>query len=420
MSVFRAFFPHTARRSYGAIGSLIAEYIRAGSDGAAYGDDAAMRIAVTNSCVRLIAETVGSLPLHAYRRLEGRGKARLPLTNSLEKLLQRPNPNQTSLEFREQLTGHLLLRGNAYAYIDWQTTKTDTGQVLLQAVGLYPLNPDQIEVTAAGGGEAEKAQAPTYMLVRSNGQKLPIPSDDMLHIRGLSSDGLVGRSVLTDAKDSFASARLTQDYAKRLFENDATPGVILEHPGTLGPEAVATLRETFDSFHAGARNARRTAVLEEGMKANRIGIAPNDSQFLETRQYQRQEISGLFRVPPHLIGDVDRSTSWGTGIEQQQIAFLSYTIRPWLVRWEQAISKALILREDDIFVEHLVDALLRGDTTSRYGAYVQGVNNGILTPNDVRAAENLNPYPDKGADMLYRNANMVPIDAPAAGAAGTT
>jgi HK97 family phage portal protein len=367
-----------------------------------------MRVAAVMSCVRLISETVGSLPLHAFTRLDAGGKQRVGSANSLEMLLQKPNEYQTPLEFRELLTSNMLLRGNGYAYIDWQTTMV-SNKVLLQAKALHPLPVDQVEVKSDyGNGTARTVQ---YFLRRSTGEAMPIPSDEILHIKCLTKDGVIGRSVLEDARETFAGALSTQRYANRLFDNDATPGVILEHPLKLSDTAAQRIRETFDANHAGPRNARRTAVLEEGMKANRLAIAPNDAQFLETRQFQRSEIAGLFRVPPHLIGDVDRSTSWGTGIEQQQIAFLVYTIRPWLIRWEQSIKRSLIIREDTLFVEHLVEGLLRGDIASRYEAYVKGINNSMLTPNEVRAMENMNPSTEPNADKLHRQANVVPLDA---------
>jgi HK97 family phage portal protein len=405
------------RKSPGStLGSLIAAYLRDGGDAQkATTEDGAMRVSAVMSCVRLIAETVGSLPLHAFTRLDSGGKQRVAPTNSLEALLQKPNDYQTPLEFREQLTAHMLLRGNGYAYIDWQTTLVDR-RVLLQAKALHPLPVDQVEVKIED--TANRAREVRYLLHRSNGEPVPLPADEVLHLKGLTSDGINGRSVLMDAQETIAGALSTQRYANRLFDNDATPGVILEHPSTLTDDVARRIAETFDARHAGSHNSRKTAVLEEGMKANRLSIAPNDAQFLETRQFQRAEIAGLFRVPPHLIGDVDRSTSWGTGIEQQQIAFLVYTIRPWLVRWEQGIKRSLILREDTMFVEHLVEGLLRGDIASRYGAYVQGINNSILTPNEVRGFENVNPSTDPNADKLFRQANVVPIDTPVNATAG--
>lgn len=391
-----------------ALGSLISAYLREGDDATlVHSEDVAYRIAAVMACVRLIAETVGSLPLHAFQRTEG-GKARVPVTNSLERLLQKPNPWQTPLEFREQLTAHLLLRGNGYAYIDWQTALLE-GRVVDQAVGLYPLPPDQVEVVRRDDNYRAGLQ---YFLHRASGGKIELPAEEVLHLKGLSSDGVCGRSVLSDARETFAGALSTQRYSTHLFENDATPGVVLQHPTRLTDEVAARIRRSWDSTHAGPRNARRTAVLEEGMTVSKLSVTPDEAQFLETRKYQRSEIAGLFRVPGHLIGDLETSTSWGTGIEQQQIGFLVYTIRPWLIRWEQAIKRSLIIREDTMFVEHLVEGLLRGDVASRYEAYVKAVNNAIFTPNEIRALENQNPSNDPAADRLYRQASVVPIDTP--------
>jgi HK97 family phage portal protein len=409
MNPFRSLFP--SGKSYGAgsaIESLISAYIRDGGQSVAYSKDQAMRIAAVASCVDLIAGIVGSLPIHVYVREANGGKHRVPVTNSLERLLQRPNAWQTSMEFREQLTGHLLLRGNAYAYIDWQTAESERG-FHLQAVNLFPLSPDQIEVEAQKGYN----EPPKYYLLRGDRPKLELPSDEVFHIRGLMDNGITGRSVLWDGQEMFDGALTTQRYANRLFENDATPGVVLEHPQQLSKEARERIKQSWQAAHGGPMNARKTAVLEEGMKVSKLSVTPNEAQFLETRQFQRSEIAGRFRVPPHLIGDVDRSTSWGTGIEQQQIAFLTYTIGTWLKRWEYTISRCLILREDEIFAEHIVEDLLRGDIASRYDAYVKAVNNGIKTPNEIRAHENMNRIEDPSADTLYRPANIVPINTPA-------
>lgn len=414
MNPFRAAFQPSRKSSDyggGVLGSLISEYIRGNGDAAvAYSEDIAMRVAAVSSCVRLISETIASLPLHVFVK-EDDGATRVDPTNSLEQLLQKPNPYQTSIEYRELMTAHLLMKGNAYSYIDWRTAFVN-GTVIHQAAALIPLNPDMVLVEWADAGPMPKQVK--YSLKRAVGDPLVIPSDEILHLKGLSSDGLKGRSVIGDAKETLTGALSSQASANRMFSNDAAPGVILSHPKQLTPDQASRLRSDWDAAHQGAANARRTAVLEEGMTATKLSMTPDEAQFLETRKLQRSEIAGLFRVPPHLIGDVDGSTSWGTGIEQQQIGFLVYTIRPWLVRWEQAIARSLIIREDTLYVEHLVAGLLRADVASRYEAYVKAVNNAIFTPNEIRRLENVNPSDDPAADKLYRQASVVPIDTPIA------
>lgn len=373
-------------------------------------ENAAMSVGAVATCVRLISQTVASLPLRAYRRLPDGGKERVPVTNSLQKVLTRPNAWQTSMQFREQLTGHLLLRGNAYAYINWARVIVD-GQPVFQATELLPLNPDTVTV------EQDKvSRAVTYTVKRAGGA-IRIPAEEMLHLVGFSHDGLRGRSVLEDAREGINVARLTQHYAASFWSNDATPGVVLKHPGKLSKEAAQRLRDSWDEDHAGADNIRRSAVLEEGMSIERLTLTAEDAQFLETRKFQRAEIAGLFMVPPHMIGDVDRSTSWGSGIEQQQIGFLSYTLRPWLVRWEQEIARSLINLDDTYFVEHQVEGLLRGDAAARAAFYDKMVTLGIYTRNEIRELENRNPLP--GLDDPLQPLNMVPIgaDSPSAGGA---
>lgn len=363
-----------------------------------------MRVAAVNACVSLIAETCGSIPLHAYQRTSDGGKRRVDDANSLGRVLRKPNSWQTPMEFRSQLTAHMLLRGNAYAWINWAVEVGRDAKPRDVAQELIPMHPDRVSVETGWNQRVPRVQ---YFFHSDRGDKVLIPSDEILHLRGLSSDGVMARSVLSDAADAIGCALSTQRYAAALFENDATPGIAISHPKRLAPEVAKKLKENWDDLYKGPRNARGTAVLEEGMTISRISMTAEDAQFLETRQFQRSEIAGLFRVPPHLIGDVDRSTSWGTGIEQQQIAFLVYTIRPWLVRWEQAIHRAIVIREGDYFVEHLVDGLMRGDIKSRYAAYATGRQWGWLSANDIRGFENQNPI--EGGDVYVTPLNMAPV-----------
>lgn len=409
--LFSNLFPETkGAGSWNPLWSLISAYLEDTASGSVMTADQAMRIAAVNSCVRLISETVGSLPLHGYARGKDGSRQRLEPTNSLEKLLQKPNLYQTPMGFREQLTSHLLLRGNAYAYIDWQTALVNQ-KVIEQAVGLYPLNPDLMEVKwAEPNGKDGVVKKPLYRYTLQTGQPLELPDNEVFHLKGLSDNGLLGRNVLFDASETFAGARGTQQYSAHFYDNDATPGVVLSHPQRLNKEVAQRIKDSWDSAHAGPRNARRTAVLEEGMTLTQVTLNARDSQFIETRGFQRSEIAGLFRVPPHLIGDIEKSTSWGTGIEQQTLGFLNFTIRPWLVRWEQEILRSLILMENDIYAEHTTDALVSVDTTTRTESQAKQIAGGLLTPNEARRQNNLDALP--GGDTLFRPANIVPIQTP--------
>ena len=369
---------------------IFAEIVRAGASasGAAVTSETALRVAAVYACVRVISETVASLPLKVYKRLDTGGKD-VATTHPLYELLHmRPNPWQTSFEFREMMQTHLCLRGNAYALINWR------GDRIVDE--LIPLHPDRVTVT----------QRPDLTLVyevqNASGVRIPFPSEEILHLRAMSSDGIVGRSPLADLRESIGTAITTQDYAGRLFRNDATPGVVLSHPGKLGAEASKNLRESWDALFGGSSNARRTAVLEEGMKIERISMTAEDSQFLETRKFARSEIAGAFRVPPHLIGDLDRATF--SNIEHMGIDFVTHCIRPWLVRWEQSLSRALVTAPQFYYPEFSVDALLRGDIKSRYEAYAVGRNWGWLSANDIRSLENMNPV--EGGEVYLQPLNM--------------
>lgn len=403
--------------SWNPLWSLISAYLEdTGQNGGPMSADRAMRIAAVSSCVRLISETVGRVPAHGYVRQSDGGRKKLEATNSLERLLQHPNPFQTPMAFKEQLTSHMLLRGNGYAYIDWQTTVPKDGPKkgvpLLQATAMYPLDPDRMEVKwdDAVSGENGILKAPKYTYTLNTGRPMVFPNDEVFHLKGLSDNGLVGRNVLADASDVFRGAAGMQEYAGHFYDNDATPGVVLSHPQRLTEPVAKRIKQSWDEAHMGPRNARRTAVLEEGMTIHPVTVNAKDAQFIESRQFSRAEIAGMFHVPPHLIGDIDKSTSWGTGIEQQTLGFLNFAVKPWLVRWEQTYALTVILMTDDIYVEHTTDALVSVDTAARTDSQTKQIAGGLITPNEARRQNNLDALP--GGDTLFRPANIVPIDTP--------
>lgn len=388
------------------IADLVSAYLRDTPGSGRLTDDAAMRVGTFNAGTRLVAGIEASLPLHVYQRQPDGGKQR-QYGNTLDRLLSvKPNPWQNAFEWREQMTAHLLLRGNAYSYITWVEVVDRAGRIRNRATELIPMHPDLVEVT-----QADYKQPPRYFLRRRTGDKLPIPSDDILHIRGFSTDGVLGRSVISDARETIGVALDTQRFAARLFANDATPGVVLKHPTKLSPQAAARLRDSWDDTHAG--NTRRTAVLEEGMTLERLTLAPEDAQFLQTRDMQQSQICGLFPIPPHLLGIVDKSTSWGSGIEQQNIQFLTYCIGIINRRFESAIRDQLIENDETFFVEHLIEGLQRSDIKTRYGAYSIGRQWGWLSVNDIRARENMNPIGVEG-DVYLQPMNMEPAGDPSA------
>jgi HK97 family phage portal protein len=240
-----------------------------------------------------------------------------------------------------------------------------------------------------------------------DGQQIILTSEQVLHIPGLGFDGIKGYSPIHMAREAIGLALATEEFGARFFGNGARPGGILEHPGVVkDPEK---LRKSWEEVYKGIKNSHKIAVLEEGMKYHEIGIPPEDAQFLETRRFQLNEICRIFRVPPHLVGDLTRATF--SNIEHQSIEFVVHTIRPWLVRWEQAITKCL-LREGErkiYFPKFTVDGLLRGDFKARMEGYAIGRQNGWLSANDIRELEDLNPIPEEqGGDLYLVNGNMIP------------
>ena len=346
------------------------------------------------ACVRVLAETVASLPLHVYRRLKN-GKEKATDHYLYDILHTQPNPELTSFEFRELQMVYLALWGNAYAEIEYG----NDGKIK----GLWPLRPDLMQVRRVNGELVYEYQS------QAVGRKY-YPAQRILHIRGLSTDGIVGVSMIRLARDAIGLGLAAEEYGARFFANDARPGIVLEHPGTLSKEALKNLKKSWENEHRSLSNKHRIAILEEGMKVHEVGIPPEDAQFLEIRKFQVNEIARIFRVPPHLIGDLEKATF--SNIEQQSIEFVVHTIRPWLVRWEQAIMRDLFSPDDrkEYFAEFLVDGLLRGDIKSRYEAYSIGRQNGWLSADDIREMENMNPLPDGTGKIYLIPLNMIPVN----------
>ena len=362
----------------------------------------AMQTTAVYSCVRILSEAIASLPVHLYR-YAGRGKERVYDHPLYYLLHDEPNPEMTSFVFRETLMSHLLIWGNAYA----QIIRDGGGRVL----GLYPLLPDKVEVDRDGKGEL-------YYVYNRYGDENPnfgeygrvyLPPEDVLHIPGLGFDGLVGYSPIAMAKNAVGMTLACEEYGAGFFENGATPGGVLEHPGVL--KDPAKVRESWHAVYGGSKNAGKVAVLEEGMKYQQIGIPPEEAQFLETRKFQVDEIARLYRIPPHMVGDLDKSSF--SNIEQQSLEFVKHTLDPWVIRWEQSLQKALLLPQEkrEYFVKLNVDGLLRGDYQSRMTGYSVGRQNGWLSANDIREMEDMNPIPaEEGGDLYLVNGNLCKLE----------
>lgn len=353
----------------------------------------AMQTTAVYACVRILAEAVASLPLHVYEYQDDGGK-KLVYDHPLYYLLHdEPNPEMTSFVFRETLMSHLLIWGNAYA----QIIRDGAGRVL----GLYPLLPDKMEVQRDDKGNI-------YYVYSRNSDENPtfkkygnikLKAEDVLHIPGLGFDGLIGYSPIAMAKNAVGMTLACEEYGASFFANGANPGGVLEHPGVL--KDPSKVRESWNSVYRGVNNAHKIAVLEEGMKYQQIGIPPEEAQFLETRKFQINEIARLYRIPPHMIGDLDKSSF--SNIEQQSLEFVKYTLDPWVIRWEQSLQRSLLLpgEKGKYFIKLNVDGLLRGDYQSRMNGYAVGRQNGWFSANDIREMENMNPIPDEEGGNLY-------------------
>lgn len=365
-------------------------------------ETSAMQMTAVYACVRILSEAVAGLPLHLYRYGE-KGTKEKAIDHPLYRILHdEPNPEMTSFIFRETLMTHLLLWGNAYA----QVIRNGKGEIL----ALYPLMPNRMKVDRDRSGEIVYEYTRSSDDARtSSGSVVLLKSMDVLHIPGLGFDGLVGYSPIAMARNAIGLAMATEEYGAKFFANGATPGGVLEHPGVL--KDPARVRESWNSVYQGAGNSHRIAVLEEGMKYTPIGIAPNEAQFLETRKFQINEIARIFRVPPHMVGDLEKSSF--SNIEQQSLEFVKYTLDPWVVRWEQSIQRSLLTKaeKETMFVKFNVDGLLRGDYASRMNGYAVGIQNGFMSPNDVRELENMDRIPEElGGDRYLCNGNMTPLE----------
>jgi HK97 family phage portal protein len=334
----------------------------------------------------ILTEDTASLPLILYRRL-ARGKERATDLDLYRLMHDEPNPEMTSMVFRELIMGHLLGWGNFFAQKIWD----QRGRI----VQLWPLNPAGMEIGRKNGERI-------YQYTNIEGRKIAFTQEEILHIPAFGFDGLRGYSRISMMRNNIALAMATEKYGGRVFANDARPGVVLIHPQTLDDSARKNLIESWNQNYGGAGNASKTAILEEGMDLKTIGFPPEDAQFIETQKWTISQISRVFRIPEFMLGQSEKSTTWGTGIEQQMIGYVTHTLRPWTVRIDQQLNKDLLLEseKDTYLFEHLFDELLRADTLTRMQAYAVAITHGIVTRNEAREAENRLPY-EGGDDPLY-------------------
>lgn len=340
----------------------------------------------------ILTEDLSSLPLILYQQ-QGRNKFRARQSMYYRLMHDKPNSEHTSMVFREFVLGHMLAWGNFYG----QPIFDKRGDV----VEIWPLRPDRMEVKRFEGERI-------YLYRTSDGKQRTFLSEEILHIPAFGFDGLIGYSRIALARNAIGLAISTEKFGSKFFSNGAQPGIVYKHPGELGDDAYDHLKESLNE-RKGVENSHAPIILEEGMSIEKLGIDPDDAQFLETRKFQVSEVARIFRVPPHMIGDVEKSTSWGTGIDSQEQGYVNHALRPWATRIDQYLNISLLPKDqqESFYYEHLMDALLRGDIQTRYQAYVSAINTGFMSRNEARERENLNPR--KGLDAMLQPLNMTTV-----------
>jgi len=357
------------------------------ASGAAVSAGSAMRVGAVFACVRLISGGVANLPLHIKRRVGPQVREDASDHALWDVLRRKPNRWQSASTFRRMMQANLLLRGNAYAQI-----VRSRGRV----IALNPLHPDRVECTQRDDLSLR------YVYTRRDGGRVEIQQDDMFHVIGLTLDGITGVSVITYARETIGLALSQEQHGASTFKNGARVGGILSHPGKLGEEGIKNLRESLDHFRAGGAREGRDLITEEGMTYTRMALTAEDAQWIESRKFSRADIAMFFGVPPHMIGDTEKSTSWGTGIEHQSIGFVTWTLEDHLTAWEDAIGLRLVKDDEpDIYARFNRAAIVKGDIKARWEAYTKALQWGVYCPDDVLALEDMNPRADGLGGQYY-------------------
>lgn len=362
--------------------------------------DTALKLSAVWRCTQILCGAVAMLPLNVYQRRSDGGKDKSTSHPLWDVLHRQPNRWQTSHEWRALMQHHLLMRGNGYNRI----VPGPRGAV----DQLVPLHPDAVTPEQQDNGDIK------YRVRMGDGSTQTLFPDEVFHLRGLSDNGVVGMGVLDSARETLGIGLAQEQFAARFFSQSAKPGVVLKHPGQLTDQALAHLKESWMAAQGGIGNAHKPAILEEGLdlKELSVGLTAEQAQLIESREFTISDIARWFGIPPHMIGETTKETSWGTGIESMSIGFVIYTLLPWLSAWEQRIEHHLILAPNLYFVEFVVDGLLRGDAKSRAEAFQVMRQNGVISANEWRAMENLNPIADGSGNAYWRPANFVDASAP--------
>jgi HK97 family phage portal protein len=355
--------------------------------GQAVNVNTAMQVSTVYACVRILAESVAMLPLRLFES-DANGGETVAQGHVLDRLLnKRPNASQTPYEFKRLIVGMLALRGNVYLL------KFNLGGKFPQ---LIPLHPDRVKPIVDRDGFT------VHYEVQMNGRKQIMTNRDILHMRGLSSDGLVGMSIIQAAAEAIGLSIATESHGAHLFANSASPSGVLQSDGEYSDAAYKRLKDSFEEQYVGSKNSGRPMLLEEGLKWERMGMTADEAQFLETRKFQRSEITAFFGVPPHMVGDVDKATSWGSGIEQQGIGFVVYTLLPWLTNLSQGFERGLLTsaEADRYGFKFNTDLLTQGEFKNEQEGLEIQKRNGVINANEWRRRIGLNPREDEGGDAF--------------------
>lgn len=358
--------------------------------------DKAMRAAAVYACVRIRSGVPANMPLHIKRRVDARTREDASDHPLWSIFRRRPNRWQTPSQFKRMMTAHLLLRGNAYALIVWSRGEVKE---------LIPLHPDRVECKQLDSLALE------YTYTRKDGRRVVLPQAEMFHLVGLTLDGVHGLSVIAYARETIGLSLAQENHGATVFKNGARVSNVLTHPNKLGKEGLEFLRASLDDYRAGGESEGKALILEEGMTVTPLAMTSEDAQWIESRKFSRTDIAMFFGVPPHMIGDTEKSTSWGTGIASQTQGFVTFCAEDDLTTWEETINRDLVADNDnDIYARFNRASLVKGDIKMRWEAHVKALQWGVMSPNEVRALEDLNPR--EGGDIYYPPPNTAGDDKP--------
>jgi HK97 family phage portal protein len=368
------------------------------SSGEIVSNDKSLQLSTVFACIRAISEDVGKIPLKLYKNVKPRGKEVRSEHPVYRLLHDRPNPEMTAMTFRQTLTAHVLSWGNGFAEIERDIEGVP--------MALWPIKPNRVRVFRLDDGQI------WYEIRTDDDQTAWLPSHRVLHVPGLGFDGLVGYNIIQYARECMGGVMATQKLSSSMFGSGIRSSGILTHPARLSPEAQDRLRQSFEKYSSS--DALRLMIIEEGMAYSPSTIPPQEAQFLETKQFSVPEICRWFRMPPSKVADTTRAQGWST-LEQTNMNYVTDTLMPWFVRWEQEIWRKLLNPREQkkgFFARHVMEGLLRGDIKTRYEAYRVGRNWGWLSADDIRELEDMNPLPDDVGQTYLMPMNMTEAKAP--------